>query len=536
MFFSLYTILYQFLQGKCDDDLVAQFRYRSRVKTQIAFGVVLRSCVILFSCASVSILVEWANTAITIVLTVIGLVLLGTVTLILSASSKNKSALMLTKNAAVVGSACCYLIAFLLIAFQAEEWILMYTASEHLGLSVPSVRHWIENNSALVGLFFVWIIFGMFVNINYLGMHRVYRDRLTELFLPNRETVKKGGWDYATAANDAMLHDMCVEAGKNGTGTGVSKARLPYHILNCNVVLVNSSQTRYRERGGDNFILSPLYCGSTATRWCETRNYLGITDPGISLGTAMAISGAAANPRAGFGGEGAMRNPLLSIVLSVLGLRLGYWAPNPRKLANGARRIPGVLNPGIYHGMFSKGLSECGRFVDLTDGGHFENLGLYEMVRRRVRFIVVVDASYDPEYEFASLKRALELARLDFGTEMRWYETEVSESKASKRLCQEEALKVCINRGYVTAEVIYHDSLEGGGECGKLIYIKPVMVSGSGEQSEGFARPRMGFPQEATSDQFFDESQFESYRRLGEAIAAEAFTEPGNRDLRKESG
>ena len=108
----------------------------------------------------------------------------------------------------------------------------------------------------------IGIVFGFFVNLNYFGLGRMYRDRIIETFLPNRETVEKGRWALATEANREKLHDVCTEEDQG-----------PYHLVNCNVVLVDSPVSKYRGRGGDNFILSSRYCGSDATSWVETGRF-----------------------------------------------------------------------------------------------------------------------------------------------------------------------------------------------------------------------------------------------------------------------
>ena len=54
----------------------------------------------------------------------------------------------------------------------------------------------------------------------------------------------------------------------------------------------------------------------------------------------------------------------------------------------------------------------------LSDGGHFENTGCYELIRRRVSFIVFSDAGQDPGYQFADFANLVRKARTDFGAEI----------------------------------------------------------------------------------------------------------------------
>ena len=163
--------------------------------------------------------------------------------------------------------------------------------------------------------------------------------------------------------------------------------------MNTNVVLVDTDDRRWRKRGGDAFLLSPLYCGGTATGWVRTAAYMQ-WDP-LTLPTAIAISGAAANPNTAAGGVGPTRQPLLSLLMALLNVRLGYWVPHP---CAERQRVPNHFRAARYE-LSSRGYEEHQELLQLSDGGHFENLGVYELVRRRVRVIVCCDASADPGFD-----------------------------------------------------------------------------------------------------------------------------------------
>jgi len=126
----------------------------------------------------------------------------------------------------------------------------------------------------------------------------------------------------------------------------------------------------------------------------------------------MAISGAAANPNAGSGGVGITRNPIVSIVMSLLNLRLGVWIPHPKRKRQWLR--PNHFEPGLLD-LVDWRRNENSWMLRLSDGGHFDNLGLYEMIRRRVEFIVVSDAGADPEFAFSDLTETMVRVKQDFG-------------------------------------------------------------------------------------------------------------------------
>ena len=216
--------------------------------------------------------------------------------------------------------------------------------------------------------------FGFFVNLNLFGLGTMYRDRIMETFMPDLETVEKGRWSLAKGADTQRLCEVCTAQDQG-----------PYHLINCNLVLVDSEVSKYRGRGGDSFILSSQYCGSDATEWVETERF---DDGDMTLATAMAISGAAANPHTGANGEGPTRNRFVSFLMFLLGLRLGQFVQNPCKPGQSYLR-PNYLYPGIYQGLLGLGFNAHRKFLELTDGGHFENTATYELIRRRLDLILV---------------------------------------------------------------------------------------------------------------------------------------------------
>jgi len=304
------------------------------------------------------------------------------------------------------------------------------------------------------------------------------------------------------------------------TGKGFEANPAPYHLINTNVVLESSHIPKFRGRGGDNFILSPYYCGSNATGWCESRDFM---DGRMTLPTAMAISGAAVNPSTGIGGQGITRQPLLSMLMGLLNIRLGYWAsnpdPNPRK--KGATRphgkqkprgVPNFLFPGLCEIFLRSRLNEEGDFVQLTDGGHFENLALYELIRRRTRLIVLCDGGADPDYQFSDFANAVEKVRVDFGTlilaDCEDLQPLVPRKKAGTKIAEDDI--ECAERGYIMCTIIYPDNSQG-----RLLYLKTTFFEQLSADLYGYKKAHPQFPDEPTSDQFFDERQFEAYRELG---------------------
>jgi hypothetical protein len=368
---------------------------------------------------------------------------------------------------------------------------------------------WVEIGSfslpmlALIG--FAGVFLGFIVNANYIGIGRMYRDRLMELFMPDKEAIRDNQWRKAGRADQFDLVKLTNEAG------GPQK---PMHLVNCNVVMVGARQDRFRGRGGDSFVLSQLFSGSSATGWIETRN---LGDGHFTLATAVAASGAAASPHAGVAGRGITRNALVSLLLSLTNVRLGYWIRNPRASKEPKHWHkwfpPNLLAPGIRQGLFGSGTTENAFFVELTDGGHFDNTGIYELVRRRVKVIVLSQASQDTAFAMEDLANTIQRVRVDFGVHIRF----VNETYPLDIL-RPESLGAAAKRGWAIGTIKY----PGVTELGVILYLQATPVVAMNADTKSYWRRNAEFPNQTTADQFFDEEQLEAYRELGMSIAQNA--------------
>lgn len=380
-------------------------------------------------------------------------------------------------------------------------------------LAVPWCS-WLERTPGAwwsVGAVGVWVLaLGGLTNLNYVSVHRYYRDRLMESFLPDVEEVLRSEGSKPGASTEAdrtRLHDMCTP---HDGEPHADHFWSPYHIVNANVVLVESIKPKFQGRGGDNFILSPRFCGSNATGWRDTRHYMGGE---MTLATAMAISGAAVNPSAGCGGEGVTRQPLLSMLMGLLNIRLGYWGPNPDPECQPRWfRTANFLCPGLWELVLRKRLNENSRFLQLSDGGHFENLGLYELVRRRLKLIILCDGAADADFGFGDLANAIEKVRVDFGAHIH-IDSEDLQALIPRYQEDEKDNLYAVSyaeRGYLVAPIHYAD-----GTKGTLLYFKTTFSRDLSADLYGYKQAHPEFPDESTADQFFDEKQFEAYRELG---------------------
>jgi hypothetical protein len=261
----------------------------------------------------------------------------------------------------------------------------------------------------------------------------------------------------------------------------------------------------------------------------------GVVNGETTLGTALAVSGSAANSNRGY-----HLSPSVSALLTVFNARLGSWLGNPKQAtwqesAPRSRWLSGLLyliqqaiNP----------TDDRSDFIYISDGGHFESLGVYELIRRRCRFIVVCDAGADPGFKLEGLGTLMRKARTDFGVNI---EIDVSAlCAAGDRRARGHVAVGRIRYGNVDRHpgATYDDADPKYGyklDEGLLVYIKPTLTGDEPTDLENYAADNPAFPHDTTLNQFFKESQFESYRALGYHCADSAF-DPVVRSLQPDWG
>jgi len=369
------------------------------------------------------------------------------------------------------------------------------------------------------------------VDINEFSMHLFYRNRLIRAYLgasnPNRRAQSFTGFDpeddldLAQLVPRGMDPPACPEVSRSRADRSTTKRDSsydgPYPILNLTLNLVKGEELAWQERKAASFVCTPLYTGYPHERVGEpetrptsplahagfrpTRCYLQPPPrQGISLGTAMAISGAAASPH-----QGAATTPAMAFLLTVFNVRLGWWLGNPRHRDTWYRMGPRVGLLTLMAELFGYS-GEDSRYVYLSDGGHFDNCALYEMVRRRARYIVAIDAEADSRSIFPGLADAIRKCSVDFGVEIELDTRPITEGPA-----------------HCVVGRIRYDRVDPGAEPGWILYLKASLNGDEPRDVQSYAAAHPTFPHEPTADQWFSESQLESYRKLGRHIAMAAF-------------
>jgi hypothetical protein len=334
------------------------------------------------------------------------------------------------------------------------------------------------------------------IDINQFSIHLLYRNRLTRGYLGASNKDRKGqpftGFD---PDDDLPISDLTT----GGAGPAAAYCG-PYPIVNTALNIVKGKELAWQTRKAASFIFTPLYSGFQtrssedldAKECCYRPTHECAQPDGMSLGTAMAISGAAASPNMGY-----HTSPPLAFLMTVFNVRLGWWSGNPRR-PNAWRMTGPTL--GLWYmlkELFGLANDESG-FVYLSDGGHFENLGIYELVKRRCRFIIACDAGQDRDLKFDDLGNALRKIRVDLGVDIT---IDTGLIRDGKKHC-------------ALGRIIYH-APDGREEYGDLIYIKASLCKREPADVLNYKALHKEFPHQTTADQWFDEAQFESYRMLG---------------------
>lgn len=344
--------------------------------------------------------------------------------------------------------------------------------------------------------------FALFVNINRFSSHSIYRNRLARAFLGGARGTSRNVSPTADLFTDFDPDDN-VRVRELVTPPGsavVDPERRPrlFPVINMALNVVGGGNLAWQERKAEPFVVTPHASGNHNVGFWPTEHY-GSSTGGISLATAMAISGAAASPNQGY-----HSSPLVGLLMTLLNVRLGWWLGNPLRADAAELEGPRLGIVQLVYELFGLTTSST-KYIYLSDGGHFENLGIYEMVRRRCHLIVACDAGCDPDYAFADLGNAVRKAYIDLGVRIEFQKIDMK-----KRDVTPPGL-------YCAIATIHYPETETPGH---LLYLKPGFPSDGTQPADvtAYARANPAFPHETTADQFFSESQMESYRSLGSHI------------------
>lgn len=379
---------------------------------------------------------------------------------------------------------------------------------------------WLVGGVVALGL--IGFAMACVVNVNKFSLHGAYRDRLVRAYLgASNQGRKQNTFTGFDDSDNIELHEL-----KNQT---------PLHIINGTVNLVGGKNLAWQNRKAASFTMSPLHCGSWAVNgYRRSTEYCKSTTSGkaLRLGTAMAISGAAANPNMGY-----YSSSIVTFLMSLFNIRLGWWLGN-------------TGDPGSAYDWFGKGrfrffqkvgpsiamlpllnetlgrTDEGKRFLMVTDGGHFENLALYEMVLRRCKLIVLSDGAADTDFKFGEIANAIQKCKVDLGTDIQFIGSMNIRPRQKEKVKETEKLA---RSRFAIARITYPETYSEGvadpkpGQpiteekhyIGWLLYTRPTFYENEPRDILNYAESNDEFPHQSTGDQMYDEKQFEAYRGLG---------------------
>jgi hypothetical protein len=418
-------------------------------------------------------------------------------------------------------------------AFIAGLLLLVAALAEVVFRKADAAGAWSLFIAYIVPFAVCWL-FASRVDINEFSLHAFYRNRLARCYLgasniprhPNRFT----GFDV----NDAETPMSALLPDKPEPYHG------PFPIFCTALNLTFGEDLAWQERKAASFIFTPLYSGYDVP-WTEARResqlrFNGFVKtetyaypkPGIHMATATAISGAAVSPNMGYHTSAAT-----AFLMTVFGVRLGWWLLNPRLLTEDGTKLgpeprmmpqlrskypwpsPRFALAQLADELFGRA-NDTKKYVYLSDGGHFDNMGLYELVRRRCRYIVICDSEADGGLAFSGIGMAIRKCRIDFGAEIALDLSALEHAKDSQ---------------YSTAHCVVGTITypEKPTTPGYVVYIKSSLTGDEPADVMNYKKEDSAFPHDSTLNQWFSESQFESYRRLGHHIAYSVLKPAGAR-------
>ena len=308
-----------------------------------------------------------------------------------------------------------------------------------------------------------------------IGLHAFYRDRLCRAYLGASNRPSDLGLKAEPQAGDDV--NLCC-----------TRLR-PLHLICCAANELDADPLVNLSRGARSAVLSRIGV-SVSNSWSIC--------PNLTLSSAITASASAFNP-----GMGRVSMDLGPAVAFLMCLGSSTW------LVGSASECEAKKAPTAWKALFQGNVRASDNdAVHLSDGGHFENLGLYELVRRHCRYIIASDCAADPTVAFDDLANAMRLVREDFGVEI---EIDVSPLRPDA---------TGIAQQHVVVGTIHYDHRRPeDNDKGILLYIKPSLTGDEPGDIQQYNARNKTFPNESTADQFYDEAQWESYRRLGEHAA-----------------
>jgi hypothetical protein len=217
--------------------------------------------------------------------------------------------------------------------------------------------------------------------------------------------------------------------------------------------------------------------------------------------------------------------------MTLFNVRLGYWLRHPGRPVR--HRLLEGAGPWYFFREMLGRMDERSRYVYLSDGGHIENLGAYELLRRRCKFIVCVDGSQERGMECSDLVRLQRYAEIDLGVRLHFDTADLQIgpnglSRAHAILVKIDYAPILPGHEERAADATPARRKEPtccSDQLGWMLYVKLAMTGVEPAYVQDYRRENPDFPHQTTGDQIYEEEQFEAYRALGECAMDGMFRE-----------
>lgn len=322
------------------------------------------------------------------------------------------------------------------------------------------------------------------------GLHAGFRSRVTRAYL--------GSWPIRTAHKLEPNRAVDPQPSDDFWVTDLRRVGRPLHLVCCAANDLSGDPLSNLNRGARSATLSTLglAIGDSFVPWAGR---------GPTFGSLLTASAATINPI--MGTASVRTGPIVRFIATALNLRLGLWLPAVTQRGLSAlveRWLPGRL---FYAELLGLTRADLSRNVLLSDGCYFDNTGLYELVRRRCRFIILCDCGEDADMAFDDVGNALRKVRQDLDVDIR---IDLDPLRGGDDGCSRQHVAV--------GQIEY-----GPDDLGTLIVLKPSLTGDEPVDVQQYRARNRSFPHESTGNQFYDAAQWESYRRLGYHAALSAF-------------
>jgi hypothetical protein len=362
--------------------------------------------------------------------------------------------------------------------------------------------------------------------LNLSSLHSFYSSRLTRAYLgaSNKARIPVGRHAPAgSAAEPAPGDDIELSTYLNANKTGPINFA-PFHIINAtlNRTIDPAEQLVQRDRKGQPFaVMATGFSVDGVVYQFKAEPWKEIQQP-LSVGRWVGVSGAAVST-----GIGRASSLGMSLLLGAANVRLGTWWESQAGRQDKENYLGKIFKTQsyLYQEFTAKFYGMRRKWQYLSDGGHFENTGLYELLRpeRNIRFVIAFDCGADPNYEFSDLANLIRLVRIDHKIEVEVCEAVLQDPVLSHVFTTPEKLRADVKQmrapgrvnNMTQCAILLRVIRPQSNACSWVVLIKPTLLENTPDDVKQYALKNPAFPNESTADQFFDEAQWESYRKLG---------------------